>query len=259
MTAHYSLIAAAVLLAGPAQDRPAATTTAPATAAAPAAAAEPSVQVLTGLVMRYSARTGNLVLRVGRRQVPVWVDGKTVLRAADQPARREWLVRNVPLRVVLVDPIPATATAPARRGRRRPARAAGPPPRAALVEFQTERITARVVSTPGRDRLRVSPERIPATQPARAARTTASRRRARLPSRMTLQTVKRTTINRQGAARTLADLAEDQMLTVTFIPGGRYPIALAIEVARDAPRRRTSRIGFPRKPKQSRFGRKQRD
>ena len=76
---------------------------------------------------------------------------------------------------------------------------------------------------------------------------------------MTLQTVKGTTIKRQGAARKLADLPEYQMLTVTYIPGGRYPIALAIEVARDTPRRRTSRIGLPRKPKQSRFGRRQRD
>ncbi len=230
-------------------------------------AAKPSVE---GTVVKYSRRSGNLVLKVDGRRRTLSTDRGVVLTAAGRRARLEWLTPGVPVRVTMVEPPdPDAKGSRTRRGwpRRRRAARAGGRPVVASIELLTERATGWLRSASHKRQLRVSRYRLPTSQPASPTtqpttqsdppitRPAARRRPRTLPS-LTFSPVRQTRFRRQGAKAPRSSVVEGDLIEVTFIPGARYPIALEINVVQavrggGGPRvnLRTNIAGGSREPK----------
>ena len=191
-------------------------------------AATPGVE---GTVVKYSKRSGDLVLRVEGHRQRLSVDRDVVLTAAGRRARPEWLTAGVPVRVTMVEQGSKT-----RRGwpwQRRAARSRGRPV-VASIELLTERATGWLRSASHKRQLRVSRYRLPTSQPVSPTTQPAARRRPRTLPSLTFSPVRQTRFHRQGTKVSRSSVVKGDLVEVTYIPGARYPIALDINVVKAA-------------------------
>ncbi len=187
--------------------------------------AKTSESAVEGTVVEYKRRTGALLLQAGRTRHRLYAKRTIPITANGKRARHEWLARDVPVRATLGD---------TRRTDGRPV--------VASIDILTAQVTGRILSIDRSGRFRIARDAAPssqptATQPTSAPTRTRRARRSRRKPSLYLTTVSGTAVTNRGKYSAYSRLEKGHRVEVTYIPAGRHPMALAINVIAEPERR----------------------